>query len=372
MISPDIYANIDNSVFSQIIKGSFPIIPNKSKSLWSPLQLVKSVNSRVVKTSTSKEQIDNELLTHDFTYYGYHTTLDYELKISYESAKGFHQLLLIPVKVYDLQENMLLPEPKDKRSKVFLDFFSDEFERIKIRAEKVLANTTSERALRLYATRNLQIARKLFHDSSILFQSLSLRASSPVDQSDLYIIYTLNLFIIRTMVFFSKFFKHFIDEAPLIEENLRKELHNETPSYLKYPWLFEQKPNLYSSLNSFFSGSIVKDVISPYTQNSACGLTGIDISGDKSNIGLQHLKGRFRLNCNVNSFVDLFYQMIHEKKTGDDPYLDCEIQELIDVLSFLFIDKDGNQLNPESIRTILKPANFKKRPHPDDPRKLKI
>lgn len=372
MLSPDTFANIDRSVFSLIITGVFPIIRGNIKPVRSSLQLVKSANSQVVKTAPSKEQIEKELLSHDFTFYGYHTTSDYEVKINYESSCGSHQAKIQPVRVYDLQENMLLPLPPDERSRFFLDFFSDEFERIKIRAEKVLATAPTENVLRIYAFRNLQLARKLFHDATFLFHSLSFRSDKPKDETELYIVYILNLFIIRTMVFYSKFFKPFIDTEPLSEEKLRKELIQEAPINLKYPWLFEQKPNLYSSLNSFFAGSIVKDIISPYTQNSACGLTDLNISGDKSKIGLQHLKGHFRLNCNVNIFVDLFFQMIHEKKAEDDPYLDCEIQELIDVLSFLFVDKDGNSLNTDTIRTILKPANFKKRPHPDDPRKLKI
>lgn len=372
MLSPDTIANINHSVFSLIISGAFPFIPGNNKPVKSPLQLVKSANSQVVKTASSKEQIEKELLSHDFTFYGYHTTSDYEFKINYESSCGAHQAKIQPVKVYDLQENMLLPLPPDEKSRFFLAFFSDEFERIKIRAEKVLAIASTENVLRIYAFRNLQLARKLFHDATFLFHSLSFRSEKPKDETELYIVYILNLFIIRTLVFYSKFFRPFIDSEPLSEEKLRKELIQEAPINLKYPWLFDQKPNLYSSLNSFFTNSMAKDVIPPYTQNANDVDNGSNVLGTVSNIGLQHLKGRFQLKCNVNTFIDIFYQMIHEKKAGNDPYLDCETQDLINALSFLFKDKDGNPLNPESIKTILKPGNFKKRPHPDDPRKIKI
>lgn len=372
MFSPAIYANIDHSVYSRFITGAFPITPIRSRSPKSPFQLVKSANAVVVNTSPSKEQIEKELLLHDFTFFGYHTTADYELKIIYESECKCHQAKVVPLKIYDLQENMLLPVPPNLLAKIFLDFFSDEFERIKIRSEKVLSNTSSEKAIHIYAIRNMQLARKLFHDATFLFHSLSLRNDKSKDESELYIVYILNLFIIRTLVFYSKFFRPFLDAQPLSEEKLRNELLQEAPIALKYPWLFDQKPRLYGFLHSMMAAPAIGENIAPYSNPSASG-SDPDLSPASSQFpGLHHLKGKVQLKCNVNTFVDIFYQMMYEKKAGNDSFLSCELSDLVEALAFLFVDKDGNSLNPDSIRTILKPANFKKRPHPDDPRKLKI
>ncbi|MCE3260618.1 MAG: hypothetical protein K0S12_2259 [Bacteroidetes bacterium] len=73
-------------------------------------------------------------------------------------------------------------------------------------------------------------------------------------------------------------------------------------------------------------------------------------------------KPSFQINSNLNQFVDIFFQLMHEKKIDGKPYLQATPNELAELISSSFKDKDGNAINLETVKTILKPSRFEKRP----------
>lgn len=64
-----------------------------------------------------------------------------------------------------------------------------------------------------------------------------------------------------------------------------------------------------------------------------------------------------KLNCNINYFVDVFFQLSQEKKAIANP-----LKEISEFIACNVIDKDGNQISADSVYTMLKPSNFDKRP----------
>ena len=120
------------------------------------------------------------------------------------------------------------------------------------------------------------------------------------------------------------------------------------------------------------AGTVVNDVIAPYTQKQSKESIPVAESIPPEIKILQQLKGKFQLNCNSNIFLDVIFQFIRKQAENGSPWLNCDYSELTALLNYFFTDKDGNPLNPSSIRTVLKPSNFKKRPHPDDPNKFDI
>lgn len=64
-----------------------------------------------------------------------------------------------------------------------------------------------------------------------------------------------------------------------------------------------------------------------------------------------------KLNCNINYFVDVFFQLSHEKQAIANP-----LKEISEFIANNVIDKDGNQISADSVYTMLKPSNFDKRP----------
>ncbi|MFN8116216.1 MAG: hypothetical protein U0W65_08885 [Bacteroidia bacterium] len=73
-------------------------------------------------------------------------------------------------------------------------------------------------------------------------------------------------------------------------------------------------------------------------------------------------KNKFKINTNLNQFVDIFFQLMHEKKVGGKPYLEASPNELADMITTWFKDKDGKEISTETVKTILKPSRFEKRP----------
>jgi hypothetical protein len=73
-------------------------------------------------------------------------------------------------------------------------------------------------------------------------------------------------------------------------------------------------------------------------------------------------KQKFRINSNLNQFVDIFFQLMHEKKVDGKPYLEASTNDIAELISSSFKDKEGNVINAETIKTILKPSRFEKRP----------
>jgi len=75
-----------------------------------------------------------------------------------------------------------------------------------------------------------------------------------------------------------------------------------------------------------------------------------------------HVTNKAKINCNLNCFVDVFYQFMYEKKANGKPLLETDNATIAEILSENFLDKDGKIISGETIRTILKPSRFEKRP----------
>jgi hypothetical protein len=73
---------------------------------------------------------------------------------------------------------------------------------------------------------------------------------------------------------------------------------------------------------------------------------------------------KMKINCNVNQLVDIYYQLFRELFVEGKPYIDGSVNDLANILVNSFVDKDGRDLSPDTIKTILKPSKSDKRPKP--------
>ena len=73
---------------------------------------------------------------------------------------------------------------------------------------------------------------------------------------------------------------------------------------------------------------------------------------------------KLKINCNINQLVDIFYQLHRELFTNGKPIIDGNINDIVAVLVNSFVDKDGRELSPETVKTILTPSKSDKRPKP--------
>lgn len=72
---------------------------------------------------------------------------------------------------------------------------------------------------------------------------------------------------------------------------------------------------------------------------------------------------KIRIGLNINQLVDIFYQMITQKTLTGVTYLDANANQITDLIVNNFVDKDGNEISPQTVRTILKPSKEEKRPN---------
>ena len=60
--------------------------------------------------------------------------------------------------------------------------------------------------------------------------------------------------------------------------------------------------------------------------------------------------------------MDIFFQLMHEKQVNGKPYLEASPNELAEMISETFQDKEGKDISIDTVKTILKPSRFEKRP----------
>lgn len=86
------------------------------------------------------------------------------------------------------------------------------------------------------------------------------------------------------------------------------------------------------------------------------------IKSQTKNLTFSEPQNKLKLNGNINIIVDAFYQGMRELIIDGKPYLGGTIKEVSKAICTIFIDKDGQELTPSSIQTMLSPAKFDKRP----------
>ena len=72
---------------------------------------------------------------------------------------------------------------------------------------------------------------------------------------------------------------------------------------------------------------------------------------------------KLQFNCNVNQFVDIFYQLTREIIIDGKPIIEGNINDMAAIIVNSFVDKDGKEISPQSVKTILQPSREDKRPN---------
>jgi len=72
---------------------------------------------------------------------------------------------------------------------------------------------------------------------------------------------------------------------------------------------------------------------------------------------------KLKFNGNLNQLVDMFYQLNRELFIDGKPYIDENTNDLADWIVNSFLDKEGKEISPLTVKTILKPSKEDKRPN---------
>lgn len=84
----------------------------------------------------------------------------------------------------------------------------------------------------------------------------------------------------------------------------------------------------------------------------------------KPNVSGQiHKPNKLQFNCNVNQFVDIFYQLSCEILVEGKPMVEGNVNDIAEMIVNAFVDRDGREISLQSVKTILKPSREDKRPN---------
>ncbi|MCA4810645.1 hypothetical protein IF128_12995 [Empedobacter stercoris] len=72
---------------------------------------------------------------------------------------------------------------------------------------------------------------------------------------------------------------------------------------------------------------------------------------------------KIQFNGNVNQLVDIFYQLSRELFVNGKNYIDGNANDIAKMIAYSFVDKDGDKLSIETVKTILTPSREEKRPN---------
>lgn len=72
---------------------------------------------------------------------------------------------------------------------------------------------------------------------------------------------------------------------------------------------------------------------------------------------------KLQFNCNVNQFVDIFYQLTRELIIEGKPIIEGNINDVAAIIVNSFVDKEGKEISIQSVKTILQPSREDKRPN---------
>jgi len=71
---------------------------------------------------------------------------------------------------------------------------------------------------------------------------------------------------------------------------------------------------------------------------------------------------KMQINCNLNQFIDVHYQFTRELFVDGKSMIDGSVNDLVAIIVNSYVDKDGKDISPETVKTILTPSRTEKRP----------
>jgi len=377
------HSSIGLNVYNSIINGNLrPFLPENCK-LSKIKNLVRDVNTVTVLKNIDKTKVDKLLNDIDLTLYGYRSMDDIVIDIQDHYDNKDADVIIKPRKPYELLDYIDIPQAPDQKCAYFLTLMADEFERIKIRSNKFLESVDSQDKLSLYANKHIQKTKQLSHDACMIFSKRREKGQFKQNDSDEYILFALNLFLIRLIVYYRKFFKPFLAPANESEEDLRLEFYRSLPPHKKYPYIFRGMPGAdcnfplaeesgipeyvkkshldFSGFDSASTQSVNSGSTPPFSDNKPC-------SKENQNT----LPPKLLWNGQINVLVDIFYQLLNEVKEGDNPILKARPDDVAKMILNNFCDKNGNDLSLTTIKTILQPGRADKRPKASNSKRIDV
>lgn len=328
--------------------------------------LVYEANTIRVAVLPENTDIPEYIDSHNFLYLGYKSRKDYSINYR-QLPNRKYEVEIRPNKVYELDDAMDIPMYESPKCISFVELMGDEFERIKLRAEWVLEYTTDEKALMIYANRQLQKSKKLFSDVKRGLREIQIGNC----RDDIYILFVLNLFVVRTITFYQQMFRPYINPPLESKERLLYEIFQEL-SLRKVFKLFRHCLAIYPT--SFGKSFIENTGVSELSDSQAVSGSSKTFSNTmKTNVNIGNVPYQpIKVNGQINVLVDVFTQLLEKHRTPEGPFLETSRENLEAFLVANFIDRNNKPLSSPTINTLLKPYRIDKHIKLDNPKRIDL
>ncbi len=371
------------AIFSELTSGKLSSMLSGKCQYNDVLSIVKAVNKNTIYENVLKSQVSGLVKNLEFKALGYKSTEDFKIITSQGNAPDQVNITITPSSFYPLHENFRLKPAPDKRSRLFNGLFSDEFERIKVRALYHLETTDDPESVSMYAVKSLLFVNTCSHDHLPVFHKMFLRYPDYLHHPDTYIHYYLNFFLIRVRLFYEKLFEKFLDKPEKTEKQLFAELFhiNESALHGQDDSTSDYKINDNTShVNEPVNKSHSKNNNQPQLDlDGASPLArAFQLISEEYNIPaetlyiLVRLIGSTRWNGGKQALADVIFQLTNEIKVDDKPILEVKPSVISALLAIVCFDKDGEPINKSTIQNSLQPNKPGKRPKSGSEEKINV
>ncbi len=255
------YQRIDVEVFKKILREEYCPTAEKGASKKVLFEIIREISKVVIKIK-GKDINKNEIIENiNFKEFGFKEQSDVKIAFT-ETIFGHTELTLQAKNIYELQEGIELPIPRNNKQKQYQALLSDTFERLKIKCENIISDTDEQKHIELYANKNIQTITRTFYEAKTLLY----KSKESLNDKDRFYIYVQTLFILNTVLFMQNMFSSYYKEKKYSKQTLKLEMYdsvgpdlfseptaeygnNNSDNKLKWSWQINQLATMYYDLN---------------------------------------------------------------------------------------------------------------------------
>jgi len=317
------YHRDDVSVFNKILRKKFCPTDDRGASKKILLEMVQKINQKEIKFKGLDIDKKEEQGKINVLEYGYKESSDVKFEFVQDVFENKSKIVLIPKNIYELEDKIELPYPPNHKAKLYLNFLSDTFERLKIKSVNVVRETHDTKNIELYAKKNIQMAQRIFYDARMLLNKTQIKG----DRNIIFLVFAQNVFLINVILYYQNMFSSFYNEKKMTKKSLKAEL--------------------YDSMGM----NIMMEPVAEYGHVPKKKEENIDI-----------VFKPIKWNGQINTLIAYHYDYMNECLTNKKPYMETSIENMTEFIHRSFIDKNGKPINKNTIRMCLQEYRDDKRP----------
>ena len=287
------------------------------------LAYIQENNYCSFQVSNGDAKSDELLRDINFEEFGFKSVKDLTVKMLPDLFDNSTRVVLVPKKLYGLRATIHMPKPINDQTKSYQIYLSDLMERVKVKTNSILQSVEDEKEIEFYAKKNIQLALIMYNNSRNKLNKMQ----NCEDMSLIFNLVSVNLHLMHLILYLQETFSGFY----------HGDVHNS------------------NDLKAMLCGSVDNRFIDQLFKSNSQMEEGEVVFGSSAT------KKLMKWNCQVNTLVTNYYDMMHTDLSNGKPMLEAEDESIVTFLVDNFVDRNDKRMSPSTIRTILKDYREEKR-----------